>query len=125
MEAVKQNGKALKYTSDRLRDDKEIVIEAVKQAGGIVVGIGVLLDRAEQKKDLGAPLFSCLQVTTTTYAPAECPLCAAGNRPNRESFGVIRYQTTRLVFSVSLARQCPIRYNRPLWKRKETGVKQI
>ena len=53
------------------------VIEAVGKLGGITIGVGVLVDRAEQKKELGVPLFSCLQVTTTTYTPAECPLCAA------------------------------------------------
>jgi orotate phosphoribosyltransferase len=54
------------------------VIETVKKLGGIVVGIGVLVDRAEQKREFGVPLFSCLQSATTAYPPAECPLCAAG-----------------------------------------------
>jgi orotate phosphoribosyltransferase len=54
------------------------VMETVKKLGGIVVGIGVLVDRAEQKREFGVPLFSCLQSATTAYPPAECPLCAAG-----------------------------------------------
>jgi orotate phosphoribosyltransferase len=54
------------------------VMEAVKKLGGIIVGIGVLVDREEQKGDFGVPLFSCLQSATTTYLPEECPLCAAG-----------------------------------------------
>jgi orotate phosphoribosyltransferase len=53
-------------------------METVKKLGGIVVGIGVLVDRAEQKREFGVPLFSCLQSATTAYPPAECPLCAAG-----------------------------------------------
>jgi orotate phosphoribosyltransferase len=54
------------------------VIEAVKKLKGIIVGIGVLVDRAEQKREFGVPLFSCLRTATITYPPAECPLCAAG-----------------------------------------------
>lgn len=54
------------------------VVNAVRKLGGNIIGIGVLLDRSEQKNDFGVPLFSCLSVTTATYKPAECPLCAAG-----------------------------------------------
>ena len=54
------------------------VIKAVNKLEGIIIGVGVLVDRAEQKKELGVPLFSCLRVTTPTYNPSECPLCAAG-----------------------------------------------
>lgn len=54
------------------------VIEAVNKLGGIIIGVGVLVDRAEQKKEFGVPFFSCLRAATPTYTPAECPLCAAG-----------------------------------------------
>jgi orotate phosphoribosyltransferase len=54
------------------------IIEAVKKLKGVIVGIGVLVDRSEQKKDFGVPLFSCLRSATITYPPAECPLCATG-----------------------------------------------
>jgi len=54
------------------------VMDAVKKLGGIMIGIGVLVDRAEQKKEFGVPLFSCLRAVTVTYPPAECTLCAAG-----------------------------------------------
>jgi orotate phosphoribosyltransferase len=54
------------------------VMEAVKKLEGTIIGIGVLVDRAEQKKEFGAPLFSCIRSATVTYPPAECPLCAAG-----------------------------------------------
>lgn len=54
------------------------VMEAVKKLGGNIIGVGVLVDRAEQKKDFGIPLFSCLRAATVTYPPAECPLCATG-----------------------------------------------
>jgi orotate phosphoribosyltransferase len=54
------------------------VIEAVKKLGGNIIGVGVLVDRAEQKKDFGVPLFSCLRFATVTYTPDKCPLCADG-----------------------------------------------
>ncbi|HEX76393.1 MAG TPA: orotate phosphoribosyltransferase [Dehalococcoidia bacterium] len=54
------------------------VMQAVTKLGGIVIGVGVLVNRAEQNVEFGVPFFSCLQVATPTYAPEECPLCAAG-----------------------------------------------
>lgn len=53
------------------------VVAAVTQQGGIIVGIGVLVDRSEQKLEFGVPLFSCLRSITPTYSPSDCPLCAA------------------------------------------------
>jgi len=53
------------------------VIAAVKSQGGVIIGIGVLVDRSEQKLDFGIPLFSCLRSETITYPPQDCPLCAA------------------------------------------------
>jgi len=54
------------------------VIDAVNKLGGIIIGVGVLVNRAKQKMELGIPFFSCLRAATPTYTPAECPLCAAG-----------------------------------------------
>jgi orotate phosphoribosyltransferase len=59
------------------------VIEAVNKLGATIVGIGVLVDRAEQKIEFGVPLFSCLRSATVTYSPANCPLCAAGTPMTR------------------------------------------
>lgn len=53
------------------------VLAAVKAQGGIVIGIGVMVDRSEQNIDLGFPLFSCHRSKTITYRPETCPLCAA------------------------------------------------
>ena len=53
------------------------VMAAVKSQGGIIIGIGVLVDRSEQKPDFGVPLFGCLRSETITYSPEDCPLCAA------------------------------------------------
>jgi orotate phosphoribosyltransferase len=52
-------------------------ISAVAKLGGIVVGIGVLVDRSEENLDFNLPFFSCLRAPTTVYLPQECPLCAA------------------------------------------------
>ena len=53
------------------------VIAAVKERKGTVVGIGVLVDRSEAKFDFGVPLFSCHRAEAISYAPENCPLCAA------------------------------------------------
>jgi len=52
-------------------------INAVTRQGGIIIGIGVLVDRSEQNSDFDLPFFSCLRASTTAYSPQECPLCAA------------------------------------------------
>jgi len=55
----------------------EAVMSAVAKEGGVVVGIGILVDRSEDKIDFGVPLFSCHRVATIpTYTPENCPLCA-------------------------------------------------
>ena len=53
------------------------VIAAVNKLGGKIIGIGVLVDRSEQKLEFGVPLFSCHHAITLTYTPEDCPLCAA------------------------------------------------
>ena len=53
------------------------VMAAVTKQGGIVIGIGVLVNRSEQKVEFGIPLFSCYRSITQTYPPQNCPLCAA------------------------------------------------
>ena len=53
------------------------VLAAVTKQGGIVIGIGILVDRSEPKVEFGVPLFSCLRSITPTYTPQDCPLCAA------------------------------------------------
>ena len=54
------------------------VMTAVNKLGGTITGIGVLVDRSEQKMDFGVPLFSCHRaVPPPTYTPENCPLCKA------------------------------------------------
>jgi orotate phosphoribosyltransferase len=54
------------------------VMAAVNKLDGIIIGIGVLVDRSEQRLEFGVPLFSCHRSETITYPPENCPLCAAG-----------------------------------------------
>ncbi len=53
------------------------VMAAVTNQGGKVVGVGILVDRSEQRVDFGVPFFSCHRATAITYTPEDCPLCAA------------------------------------------------
>ncbi|MDD5190896.1 MAG: orotate phosphoribosyltransferase [Dehalococcoidales bacterium] len=53
------------------------VITSIKERGGIVAGVAVLVDRTDKPLDFGAPLFSCLKTNAVTYTPDKCPLCAA------------------------------------------------
>ncbi len=53
------------------------VLDAVTREGGVVVGIGVLVDRSEHGVEFGVPLFSCYRVVALTYRPQDCPLCFA------------------------------------------------
>ncbi len=75
-----KSGERVLVVDDILTTGKSIreVLELVKEQGGEVIGIGVLVDRSEKEHDFGFPLFSCLRSVTPTYKPEECPLCAAG-----------------------------------------------
>lgn len=53
------------------------VMAAVTGQGGIVVGIGALVNRSEQTLEFGVPFFSCHRAITPTYPPEDCPLCDA------------------------------------------------
>jgi len=55
---------------------REVMTAATRQ-DGIIIGIGVLVDRSEQRIEFGVPLFSCHRTVTPTYTPQDCPLCAA------------------------------------------------
>ena len=66
-------------TGGSLRD----TIEAVRVAGGEPVGVGIIVDRtngaaAPDGKLDGLPFFACIALDVPSYAPDECPLCAAG-----------------------------------------------
>lgn len=48
-------------------------IDAVRNAGGEVVGVGVLIDRASVELEFGCPLFASYKVEAESWAPDEVP----------------------------------------------------
>ena len=54
------------------------VIEAVRKAGGVVVGVGCIIDRSATPVDLGVRTERLARVAVETFAPESCPLCKAG-----------------------------------------------
>jgi len=51
------------------------VIEIIKRGGGIVSGVGYIVDRSNNKVQFDVPQFSTLQLDVVSYSPEECPLC--------------------------------------------------
>jgi orotate phosphoribosyltransferase len=51
------------------------VMEIVKNNGGIVSGVGYIVDRSNNKVQFGVPQFSTLQLEVVSFQPEECPLC--------------------------------------------------
>ncbi|XOQ44513.1 MAG: Orotate phosphoribosyltransferase [Clostridium sp.] len=54
------------------------VIELVKQSGGIVVGVGSIVDRTGGKIDFGVPYQAVVSMEVESWEPQNCPLCKAG-----------------------------------------------
>jgi len=54
------------------------VIAAVRKLGGVVAGVGVMVDRTTSKVDFGVPIYACHRADEVTYPPDDCPLCAEG-----------------------------------------------
>jgi len=54
------------------------VIEAVKQLGGVIAGVAILVDRSGGTVDFGAPAKALLTLKIQNYSPEECPLCKQG-----------------------------------------------
>ena len=53
-------------------------VDIVKENGGIVSAIGILVNRSGGKAEFEAPLISLLDIEPVTYDPADCPLCKDG-----------------------------------------------
>jgi orotate phosphoribosyltransferase len=51
------------------------VIDIVREQGGDIVGVGMLVDRSGGKADFGVPQQALLTLTVPTYSPDTCPLC--------------------------------------------------
>ncbi len=56
------------------------VVDLVSDAGGNVIGVGVLLDRADAARapSSGFPMKALISLPASSWDPEECPLCAAG-----------------------------------------------
>lgn len=57
------------------------VIEVVNELGGIVAGVGVLVDRSNGKVDFGVKQVAVLTMNVESWEPEQCPLCAEGKMP--------------------------------------------
>ncbi len=53
------------------------VLEVVKERGGDVVGVGVMIDRSGGRVDFGVRTECLLRTSIDAYDPEECPLCKA------------------------------------------------
>lgn len=54
------------------------VIDVVKGLGGIIAGVGILVDRSGGTVDFGAPKQALLTIKIQNHAPDQCPLCKDG-----------------------------------------------
>jgi len=56
------------------------VIECVEALGGVVVGVGMLIDRSGGAASFAVKHATLATVAATTYPPQDCPLCRAGSQ---------------------------------------------
>ena len=54
---------------------------AVTRMGGEIVGVGAMADRSGGEVTVPYPYFACLEVAFESWAPEDCPMCAAGGVP--------------------------------------------
>lgn len=54
------------------------VIDLVKQSGGTLVGVGLLVDRSGGKVDFGVLTYALINLEIESYTPEDCPLCKRG-----------------------------------------------
>ena len=56
------------------------VVRCVEAAGGVVAGVGALIDRSGGAATFAVPRAALATVTATTWKPEECPLCWSGGQ---------------------------------------------
>jgi orotate phosphoribosyltransferase len=56
-------------------------IAVVKNAGGVVIAAGSLVDRSGGKAELGVMYKSLVTLDVPTYTPERCPMCRSGSVP--------------------------------------------
>lgn len=54
------------------------VLEVVREQGGEVAGVALLVDRSGGKADFGVRTEALLKLEVPTYKPGDCPLCRDG-----------------------------------------------
>ncbi len=54
------------------------VMDVVREHGGDIVGVGLLVDRSGGKVDFGVRTEALLKLDVKAYKPEECPLCKEG-----------------------------------------------
>lgn len=54
------------------------VVELIQNAGGIVAGVGSIVDRTAGKIDFGVPFKAVYSADVTSWEATECPLCKDG-----------------------------------------------
>jgi orotate phosphoribosyltransferase len=55
-------------------------IAALEEAGATVVGAASIIDRSNGTADVGVPHKALAALEVPTFDPADCPLCAAGDK---------------------------------------------
>lgn len=54
------------------------VLDVVKEHGGEIVGVGLLVDRSGGKVDFGSKTKALLTLNIQTYSAEDCPMCKEG-----------------------------------------------
>lgn len=54
------------------------VIDVVKELGGVIAGVAILVDRSGGTVDFGAPSKAMLTLKIQNFTPEECPFCKQG-----------------------------------------------
>ena len=75
-----EKGQRVLVVEDVVTTDGSVkeVIELVKNAGGVVVGVGSIVDRTGGKIDFGVPFKAVYSADVESWEACDCPLCAAG-----------------------------------------------
>ena len=72
-------------------DSVQEVLEAVKERGGSVRGVGIVLDRSGGKVHYGVHTEALVSLECQTWEPEECPLCREGvtlGKPGTRKSGI-------------------------------------
>ena len=59
------------------------VMHLVESCGGVVSGVGSLIDRSGGSVDLGVPRHALAVLEVPTFDPSDCPLCRDGSKATK------------------------------------------